>query len=1149
MRIWTRTTVAFSAIVFLCFCETPDALARNLPEGPSLVPYKASGIYERGETVGWTVHPPTKGISTTEYSYTIKKNNFNVIASGKIDLQSGSAKIAVQLDEPAMLYVEVAPVEGATPRRTAVAGAAIAPTELRPVASRPEDFDAFWQAKIDALRQVPENTVLTPGDSGRAGVEYGTIRMDHLDGGHVYGQYAKPDREGKFPALLILQWASPPYPLEKSWIVGHAANGWLTLNIQPHDVLPTEPRSYYDALPERIKRYESIGQDDRDQCHFLKMYLADCRAVDHLTNHPNWDGKTLVVMGTSMGGQQGLCVAGLHQSITHLIVNVPAGCDLNAGLHCRQSGYPSFPSNNPKAMETARYFDAVNFASRIKAKTFVAMGFVDKVCPPAGIWTAYNQIPGPKEAAPMIESPHNHLATPEEQAPFTRRSAEWLDTLVKGGEVVTTQAGAAAHPSTDTAPVSRSESRRATEESEEEEAFDDHQNMMDQLGVKSLRHGADPRDQSIFNEATANPYKDSMPDALALKDGTPVTTRGQWRRRREELLEDFSREIYGRVPANAPEVNWEVTETIHGESDGIATVTKMLVGHVDNSAYPDLEVNIEASFTVPTGSTDDVPIMLSFEGGFGRRGGRRFGRVPAGTPWTDQAIAKGWGHGWISPHSIQPDNNQLRTGVIGLANKGQPRKPDDWGALRAWAWGVSQFIDFFEQNSDAGVDATKVGIEGVSRYGKAVLVTMAFDERLAVGLVASSGQGGAKLHRHIFGEKVENLTGGLYYWMAGNYIKYGASDPEMTAADLPIDSHELIALCAPRPCFISYGTFEGGDPPWVDAHGSFMAAVLAGPVYELLGAQGLGTPGDYLTDPMPPVGELIGGQLAWRQHEGGHTVTPNWPAFFKWVGKYIDAPALPESQGDAPRRGADMPSPRTDENSRIAHQELLEKAEYGATKGRVDVYFVGDSITRRWGCTDPQYPDLRDSWNENFFGWNAANFAWGGDTTSNILWRLENGELEGLSPKVFVILAGTNNLGPAPGESDAADIARGIKAIIDSLQQKAPDAKIILTAIFPRNDNRATLPVIRKINERIARHADDDQIRFLNVNDKLADSEGTLHEGMMMDGLHPARPGYEVWAAGLKPILTEWLGPPAEVDHAPPPTGDPSARPAAAVSE
>jgi hypothetical protein len=430
--------------------------------------------------------------------------------------------------------------------------------------------------------------------------------------------------------------------------------------------------------------------------------------------------------------------------------------------------------------------------------------------------------------------------------------------------------------------------------------YNDHKNMMDQLGIKALRPGESGQNQERFTEATANRYKDTIPDVLTMKDGAKVTKPEQWAKRRAEIIEDFEREVYGRIPSNVPKVTWEVVSVTDSNSGGIATITKKLAGHVDNSTYPDITVDVQANFTVPKGATAPVPIMLEFGfgGGFGGFGGRR-----GGTPWTQQAIAKGWGYGTIVPTSVQADSGgmDLRKGIIGLANKGEPRKPDQWGALRAWGWGVSRLIDYFEANPDSHVDPRKVGIEGVSRYGKAALVTQVFDERVAVAFVASSGEGGAKLHRHLFGESVENLTGsGEYHWMAGNFLKYGASDPCMTAASLPVDSHELIALCAPRPCFISYGVIAAGDPQWVDAHGSFMAGVLAGPVYGLLGKKDFGTPGDYLTDPMPAVDQLIGGELAWRQHSGGHDSTPNWPAFFEWIANYIKAPPLPASATGRP---------------------------------------------------------------------------------------------------------------------------------------------------------------------------------------------------------------------------------------------------------
>jgi hypothetical protein len=417
--------------------------------------------------------------------------------------------------------------------------------------------------------------------------------------------------------------------------------------------------------------------------------------------------------------------------------------------------------------------------------------------------------------------------------------------------------------------------------------YDDYQNMLDQLGIKKMRPGRDSKAKD--DEATANPYKETLPDLMTFKDGTKVKTADQWPKRRAEIVEDFEREVYGRIPRNVPRVKWEVSGTVEGESGGIATVTKALVGNVDSGAFPQIKVAMQASFTVAKHRADRVPIILQF-GGMGWPGGR-------GGPnsWTQQALDKGWGHGTINPGSVQGDNNKLREGIIGLANKGEPRKPEDWGALRAWAWGVSCLIDYFEANPDSGVDPAKVCITGVSRYGKAALVATAFETRIAAGFVASSGAGGAKLHRHIFGELLENVASrGEYHWMAGNYLKYAAEEAtfgKKTAADLPVDQHQLIALCAPRLCFISYGIVPG-DPNWVDAHGSFMAAVLAGSAYRLLGKKDLGTPGDYLTDKMPAVNTLIGGELAWRQHDGGHTNVPNFPAFFEWAGRYLSTPGL-----------------------------------------------------------------------------------------------------------------------------------------------------------------------------------------------------------------------------------------------------------------
>ncbi|MCW3055868.1 MAG: putative 1-alkyl-2-acetylglycerophosphocholine esterase, partial [Chthonomonadales bacterium] len=261
-------------------------------------------------------------------------------------------------------------------------------------------------------------------------------------------------------------------------------------------------------------------------------------------------------------------------------------------------------------------------------------------------------------------------------------------------------------------------------------------------------------------------------------------------------------------------------------------------------------------------------------------------------------------------------------------------------------------------------------------------------------------------------------------------------------------------------------------------------------------------------------------------------------AFFEWAPTYIKAPSIPR----VTMIPTEIPTPRFDPNSGMAHMQLVEKAK----KGGIDLYFVGDSIVRRWGASDPQYSELLQNWKSNFYGWNAGDFGWGADRIENILWRLENGELDGVNPKVIVILAGTNNLGgPESEEVTATNVTKGIQAILRVCKAKAPHATILLTAIFPRNDNMAVLPTISRINANLSRLADGKTIRFINVNAKLAEKDGHLLDGMMnaADKLHPTAKGYQVWADGLKPTLTELLGPPASTDHAPPPTGDPSARP------
>lgn len=421
-------------------------------------------------------------------------------------------------------------------------------------------------------------------------------------------------------------------------------------------------------------------------------------------------------------------------------------------------------------------------------------------------------------------------------------------------------------------------------------AEQDHQRLMDLQHIASLRQGADGNPNSPnapnYDEAKANPYP-NLPDPLRLNNGKEVkTAKDWWNKRRPEILEDFDREIYGRAPRETPKLAWEVVSTTHEMNGDVPVVTKKLVGHVDNSAYPAIIVNIDLTLTTPANAPGPVPVMmeLSFSPEVMAAIAKRFPEMTAaannGPTWQQQVLAKGWGYAVLIPTSVQVDKGDgLTSGIIGLVNKGQPRKLDDWGALRAWAWGASRAMDYFE--TDKAVDAKQIGIEGHSRYGKATLVTMAYDPRFAIAYISSSGAGGAALYRRNFGEQIGNVAGtGEYHWMAGNFLKYAGP---LTPNDLPVDSHELIALCAPRPVFIGAGATQGDG--WVDARGMFMAEVAAGPVYRLLGKKDLGT-----TEFPPIETPLTDGDLAYRQHSGGHTPAPNWPTFLTFAARYIKGP-------------------------------------------------------------------------------------------------------------------------------------------------------------------------------------------------------------------------------------------------------------------
>ncbi len=436
-------TRSLSLLLLALFGTFGGAQRAPISQQLTFAPYHATGVYGVGETVGWTVTP---GPAATSYAYkwTIRRNNAVVLKEGKLDLSKGKDTIEIVGDQPEMIYVAVeaygelqpdaAAPAGEGPRFTGgntgrntgfyALGAAVAPAKIGLSTPRPTDFDSFWQSKLSAQAQVPLNPVLTPVETDVPGVTLNMFELDAL-GSKAHGYVARPALDGKFPALIQLQYAGV-YALNAGAVARRAAEGWLIINVDSHDKLPSDPSG---GVP---RGYQAIGNSDRERSYFLNMYLRDSRALDYLLTRSDWDGKTIVLTGGSMGGQQSLALAGLRpDKISAVLVCVPAGADSNGDLHGRKAGYPNWPSDNPDVMKTALYFDTVNFASRIKAPVLVGMGFIDTISPPAGVWTMLNQVPAPVEALPMIDSEHDNL-TPDQSRVCPARVNEVLGSMVHG---------------------------------------------------------------------------------------------------------------------------------------------------------------------------------------------------------------------------------------------------------------------------------------------------------------------------------------------------------------------------------------------------------------------------------------------------------------------------------------------------------------------------------------------------------------------------------------------------------------------------------------------------------------------------------------------------------------------------------------------
>ncbi|NYT40874.1 acetylxylan esterase [Sphingomonas sp. R-74633] len=400
--------------------------------------------------------------------------------------------------------------------------------------------------------------------------------------------------------------------------------------------------------------------------------------------------------------------------------------------------------------------------------------------------------------------------------------------------------------------------------------------MLDRLGITQIRPGADgfdPRAPNAVNYDESKTGTYELPGLMRLNNGRAVRNSKDWDRRRKEIVEAFDREIYGRAPLSAPKITWNLVREEKTTEAGLPVVKRWMEGVADNKAAPQASATIMLRYTLPAAERR-VPVMLSF--GFPE--GFKFPGPPRpadpGPPYTEQLLRHGWGYAVVVANSIQADNGgELKTGVIGISLQGRQRTPEDWGVLRAWAWGASRAREAIA--SDTKVDARRIGIEGLSRYGKAALVTMAYDRQFAIGFIGSSGAGGAALYRRNFGERMGNLAaGGEYHWFAGNFLKYAGPKTEF---DLAVDAHMLIALSAPRPLFIGAGTVDTGDG-WVDPKGSFLAAVAASPAWAITGAKGLSA-----TDFPPELTPVTGGDLAFRQHRGGHNNRDNWPSFIDFA--------------------------------------------------------------------------------------------------------------------------------------------------------------------------------------------------------------------------------------------------------------------------
>lgn len=422
-------TVCSCVTLALCLLLAPISRGQEL----RVVPNSPQGIYQPGHVIRWTVE--LQGADAAQAAFVIKKGGLAEVNKGQLALSGGRGQIEAQLDEPGWLLTEVSVQLAEGKKLKALGGALVSPEKIQPALPRPDDFDAFWAAKLQALAAVPANPKLEPADSGRANVDYFKITMDNIRGSHIRGQLARPTEGKKFPAMLIVQWAGV-YPLHKSWVTSRAAEGWLVLNITAHDLPIDEPEQFYnDQKSGPLKDYPAIGNDSRETSYFLRMYLSCYRAAEYLAKRPDWNGRTLAVTGTSQGGLQSLVAAGLHPKISAVLACVPAGCDLLGPVAGRLPGWPMWywkteGKDQADVHRAATYYDVANFTPRIKCPVLIGVGLIDTTCPPPGVFAAANQLQGPKELVVLPFGEHGN--TKNSHGPYYLRFNDWNKTLLEG---------------------------------------------------------------------------------------------------------------------------------------------------------------------------------------------------------------------------------------------------------------------------------------------------------------------------------------------------------------------------------------------------------------------------------------------------------------------------------------------------------------------------------------------------------------------------------------------------------------------------------------------------------------------------------------------------------------------------------------------